>query len=366
MDKAKKRLTGETENAGKSALTRNTCALSCMLSGFIFASSSLATYGQEFRVIDDGRFAEINGTIEADSDERFLSFLSSNPGIIGLRLHSPGGVVVSAIAMAEEISRRRLSTFVAKDDTCASACSILFFAGHDRLVRGRLGVHQMDDGGRSDASTIQFVLAEQLDAFQRFDVPWTVTQYMLTTPPWDMHWISDHDIDNLALNRDLPGDASDLAVAQPAPLPKIMSATGTVSFAAYPSHEYLTEAPKLPEFDGSNADYRMYRTRIHEGAAKGVNFAGHYSIIEIGCGTSCRFAFVVDLRTGAVGSFPYGGEEQYQMKLLFSPDSRLLKVRWKGNWESETCTEQDMLVERLEWRVLEERTVPVINGFCDY
>jgi len=326
-----------------------------------FASTQLAS-SQEFNVIGDGRFAEISGSIEADSDERFRSFLNSHHGIIGVRLNSPGGTVVSAISMAEEISRRKLSTFIAEDHVCASACSILFFAGYDRLAKGRLGVHQMDDGGRSDASTLQFVLAEQLDAFQRFDVPWTVTHYMLTTPPWDMHWISDYDLEELSLNRDLPGDASDFTISHS---PSGSSAEG-INFSDYPSKALLAGKPRLPDFAGRDVDYRMFRTRIGEGAAQGVNYAGHYSIIEVGCGTSCRFAFVVDLRTGEVGSFPYGGEEQYQMKLLYSPDSRLLKVRWKGDWDSEVCTEKDMLLEELEWKVLAERSTPTINGYCDY
>lgn len=269
--------------------------LSIIFSSIILASSAFSVLGQEFRVIGDGRFAEIKGAIEADAEVRFRSFLNSNPRIIGIRLNSIGGVVVSAIAMAEEISRRRLSTFIAEEDTCASACSVLFFAGHDRIAKGRLGVHQMDDGGRGNASTLQFVLAEQLDAFQRFGVPWTVTRYMLTTPPWDMYWIKKGDFERLGINRDLPGDASSYSVAQPAPLPGTRFAADNYRFADYPPKELLTGASKLPDFSGRDADFRLYRTRIREGVAQGVNFAGHYSLIEIGCGTSCRFAFVVDL-----------------------------------------------------------------------
>src|SRR5947209_980567 len=32
---------------------------------------------------------------------------------------------------------------------------------------------------------------------------------------------------------------------------------------------------------------REYRTRIREGATAGPNFAGHYTVIIIGCGTEC-------------------------------------------------------------------------------
>ncbi|WP_171105938.1 MULTISPECIES: hypothetical protein [unclassified Ruegeria] len=320
------------------------------------------TFAQNFQVIGNGRFAEVSGPIEAYGDERFVRFLNSHPEVIGVRLNSPGGVVVSALSMAEEIFNRKLSTYVSTEHVCASACALLFFAGHDRLAEGPLGVHQIDDGGKSDASTLQFVLADQLDAFQRFDVPWTVINYMLTTPPSEMHWISENDLEELALNRDLPGDATTHSKSEPTS----DVANQGYRFSDFPSKAYLSGSPSLPDFDGRDEAYRMYRTRIRDGALQGINFAGHFSMIEIGCGTSCRFAFVVDLRTGQVGDFPYGGEEQYQMKLLYSPDSTLLKVRWKGDWDRDYCTEQDLLLEGLTWKVLAERTAPTINGYCDY
>lgn len=320
---------------------------------------------QEYSLIASGKFARIEGPIQLDSDERFLEFLIRNPGIIGLQLDSPGGVVVSAIEMADEISKRKLSTYIAEGDSCASACSLIFFAGHDRLVKGRLGVHQMDDGGRGTASALQFVLAKQLDAFQRFGIPWPITQKMLTTLPSDMYWIPEHEIAELGINRDLPGDATDVAVAQTAPTYAPGDMTSKFKFADYLPDGYLNGSAKSPDFDGRDKDYRTFRTRIRTGVAEGVNFAGHYAFVVIGCGTECLFASVVDLRTGQVFDFPYGGEENYQMKLLFSPDSRLVKVRWKGDWEREECTEQDVLLEGYDWRVLEERTVFTVDGYCN-
>lgn len=320
---------------------------------------------QEYSLIADGKFARIEGSIQLDSDERFLDFLQQNPGIIGLQLDSPGGIVVSAIEMADEISKRKLSTFIADGDSCASACSLIFFAGHDRLVKGRLGVHQMDDGGRGTASALQFVLAKQLDAFQRFGIPWAITQKMLTTLPSDMYWIPDYEITDLGINRDLPGDAMDLAVAQSAPAYAPDNMTSKFKFADYQPDAYLAGSARSPDFNGRDKNYRTFRTRIRNGVAEGVNFAGHYSFIEIGCGTSCRFAFIVDLRTGQVFDFPYGGEEYYQMKLLYSPDSRLIRVRWKGDWDREECTEQDLLLEGYDWRVLEVRTVFTVDGLCN-
>jgi hypothetical protein len=51
---------------------------------------------------------------------------------------------------------------------------------------------------------------------------------------------------------------------------------------------------------------RMYRTMIREGAAKGPNFAGHYTIAQWGCGSACASIVVVDAVSGRVYDAPFG------------------------------------------------------------
>jgi hypothetical protein len=67
---------------------------------------------------------------------------------------------------------------------------------------------------------------------------------------------------------------------------------------------------------------RYYRTRLREGAAKGPNFAGHYTIITWGCGSDCYDIAVVDARTGRVWFAPFTGA----IDLEFRRNSRLLIV----------------------------------------
>ena len=58
----------------------------------------------------------------------------------------------------------------------------------------------------------------------------------------------------------------------------------------------------------SHPNAKSYRTRLREGAAKGPNFAGHYSLVWWGCGNECQQVLIVDLNTGRV--YGISGEPQ--------------------------------------------------------
>lgn len=58
---------------------------------------------------------------------------------------------------------------------------------------------------------------------------------------------------------------------------------------------------------------RMYRTVIREGAEKGPNFAGHYTVAEWGCGSACMSFAVVDAETGRVYDAPFADISMAQL-----------------------------------------------------
>jgi hypothetical protein len=68
-------------------------------------------------------------------------------------------------------------------------------------------------------------------------------------------------------------------------------------------------------------DDREYRTRIRKGAKEGPNFAGHYTIIMLGCGTQCASFLIVDAASGRVFSH---AQKEYTCEPTFKVDSRLL------------------------------------------
>ncbi len=98
-----------------------------------------------FHLGEDG-VASAVGRIDAGTAERFRRFLDEEGSAIGrLVLHSPGGSVRDAIAMARIIRERSLETEVPADGYCASACPLVL-AGGARRSAGEaawVGVHQV-------------------------------------------------------------------------------------------------------------------------------------------------------------------------------------------------------------------------------
>jgi hypothetical protein len=75
------------------------------------------------------------------------------------------------------------------------------------------------------------------------------------------------------------------------------------TFADYPAKGKLTGKPAKAKIRTKEA--RMYRTAITEGAKEGPNFAGHFTIVQWGCGTGCLGFAIVDANTGNVFTPPF-------------------------------------------------------------
>jgi hypothetical protein len=75
------------------------------------------------------------------------------------------------------------------------------------------------------------------------------------------------------------------------------------SFVDFPATDVFHGKP-VPPILTTPAD-RLFRTRIREGAKKGPNFAGHYTIAVWGCGSLCTSMVVVNANTGKVFPGPF-------------------------------------------------------------
>jgi hypothetical protein len=80
-------------------------------------------------------------------------------------------------------------------------------------------------------------------------------------------------------------------------------------FDDYRVTEIFRGAPARPVL--ATSEQRRYRTRITAGVSEsfkpGPNFAGHYVVIQWGCGSQCVMMAIVDTKTGAVYDPPLSG-----------------------------------------------------------
>lgn len=96
-------------------------------------------------------------------------------------------------------------------------------------------------------------------------------------------------------------------------------------FAKYPAGPYKRK-PAIPRL--ITPTQHEFRTVIRHGAKKGPNFAGHYTVVEWGCGSNCVVYAVIDAITGAVYDRDLPSpNEVYPCGLLYQRDSKLSWLR---------------------------------------
>ena len=102
----------------------------------------------------------------------------------------------------------------------------------------------------------------------------------------------------------------------------------------------------MTEIRRDNAYAKLYKTSLTwDMKENGVNFAGHYSLVRIGCGSDCRTVGIVDVKTGKVyhdkwlksfsSFFLYAPDVDYSINdeiIDYRKDSRLLMI--KGVYDS--------------------------------
>ncbi len=154
------------------------------------------------------------------------------------------------------------------------------------------------------------------------------------------------------------------------------------SFEDYPVTEVFQGKPAAPIF--ATPEERMYRTRIRQGVERGwgvirdgkeqpgANFAGHYIVIEWGCGVPCVMMVMVDARTGRVHHMPMASGTKGSQKISipffglrtaevnFLPTSRLLTLDACPEQSEKldaACYRHYFLWEREKWRLLSRERI---------
>lgn len=109
------------------------------------------------------------------------------------------------------------------------------------------------------------------------------------------------------------------------------------AFQDFPVSEIFNGPNAAPDFS-SQPSALEYKTRVTNGFKESTNFAGHYRIIDIGCGSNCGWIYILDLKNGKIlGSNPdtsNGYQSEASSSLLITyPDVPPNPNMAPGNWE---------------------------------
>ena len=128
-----------------------------------------------------GKTIQMRGQIAAADPLRLSRLIEQ--GARSIVLESPGGLVAAGSYMADLIRTAGLKTIVRAD--CASACTMMFYAGTSRVLTGRLGFHKATDA----VGTTNY--AAQM---KRYGAPREAVRAVTMTPAGEMTWL-DADLD---------------------------------------------------------------------------------------------------------------------------------------------------------------------------
>jgi hypothetical protein len=122
------------------------------------------------------------------------------------------------------------------------------------------------------------------------------------------------------------------------------------SFVDYAAKQIYKGAPAAPRLD---RDERTFRTVIRSGAKSEVQFAGHYTLPQFGCGAGCSGFYIVDSINGKVydgfgiadlpGQWLEKQSGDELLRIQFFPSSRLLKINGCPN--EHDCGYYDYVME---------------------
>jgi hypothetical protein len=143
-----------------------------MMRGLVVAlmilAGSATSHAASFRL--EGTTIHMSGRIVAADPLRLSQLIGE--GARAIVLESPGGLVAAGSWMADMIRDAGLKTIVRGD--CASACTMMFYAGVERKLTGRLGIHRATD----EIGTAKY--AAQL---KRYGAPAESVRAARDTPP---------------------------------------------------------------------------------------------------------------------------------------------------------------------------------------
>jgi len=128
-------------------------------------------------------------------------------------------------------------------------------------------------------------------------------------------------------------------------------------------HDYvITEryVGKISHIKIISAEDKKYRAQLQIARGQEPNFAGHYFLLEFGCGASCIRSAAIDVKTGVVFWLPFTTccfPSDIQHPIRYQLDSSLIEVRGSrnetgfGTYYYQFTGDQFVLIKAIENRV---------------
>jgi hypothetical protein len=154
-----------------------------------FGSQSPATAGELF-FGKDNEWVVFQGPILSEEVDGILSQLEDKKPKLIL-LNSIGCNVSGAVRFARYVRQNQMNTWIAKNQTCASACALVFLAGIQRFSEGKLVVHQYlppaeqanEKIARDKAwISVQRIIGETITLLNSFGTPRFVFERIFNSP----------------------------------------------------------------------------------------------------------------------------------------------------------------------------------------
>lgn len=139
------------------------------------------------------------GSIEPGTAARFAAEIEARGEYVRtIGLNSPGGALDDAMAMADLIRERGISTEIADGALCASSCPLLFAGGLTRTAapKAAVGVHQFYAATRTTTDPAQAMADAQATTARisrhlaRMDVDPALWLHALDTPPRALYYFT--------------------------------------------------------------------------------------------------------------------------------------------------------------------------------
>jgi hypothetical protein len=170
--------------AMKKLLHSSLLTFALIISGQSFARAGELIFGE------GDKWVVFQGPILTEEMDGILSQLDDKKPE-QILLNSVGGNLTGAIRFAKYVREKEMETWISRNQTCASACALIFFAGVERFSEGKLIVHQfLPTPGQGDANAtwdaafigVQRMVGEIITLLNSFGTPPFVFERIFSSP----------------------------------------------------------------------------------------------------------------------------------------------------------------------------------------